>query len=273
MDASDIKGSMPTLGQIDRDATAVLSRNGMLSRLIAPLLFCLLMTFFSYSIVELATYIASLNAQTPLAEAIAEVILATLQMLLALSLVLPFWLAKLRMAGLMLQGKAPQAREILYYVSAWKRYARAWRIGALLALLVMLPLSAVLGLVFGSLQLYRAVFLIRFSAPIAVLLLIACFFAVCLLAVAVLLFAGTYVAFAAVAVGNENMRVRQAFLLAAARGRQNLFYIFCFSLKSLLRLLLSLLTVGVLYVLWFSHHYSLSYMRLSMALCPKEESL
>lgn len=272
MDPSDVAvPRKPDLQAIKRDAMAALHRSGTLPRLTCALLFCLLVTFAVYCLQQLAVYLAGLYATTLIAAVIAEIALVLLELLLFLAFVMPLWLAKLRMAGLVLLGEEPPLSALFYYFTSPRHYARAWRIGAVLALLLLVPAVAVVGLFFGAWSLYTAVFTVYFSGPVAVLLLILCFLMAIAVSVLVLFFSGAYLAFAAVAVGNEDMRVRQAFYFAVARGKRNLTHIFLFSVKSLLWLLLSLATVGVLHVLWFSHYYNLSYMRLSMALCPKEE--
>ncbi len=261
----------PDLQAVKRETVAALHRNGTLPLLTCALLFCLLVTFAVYCLIQLALYLVGLFEATQTAAVIMEIALILLELLLFLACVIPLWLAKLRMAGLVALGEEPPLSALFYYFTSPRHYARAWRIGALMTLLFLLPAAAAFGLFFGAWNLYTEVFSFYFSGPAAVLLLIVCLLLALAISASVFFFSGAYVAFAAVAIGNEDMCVRHAFCLAVRAGKRNLVHIFLFSLKSLLWLLLSLATVGVLHVLWFSHYYNLSYMRLSMILVPKEE--
>ena len=92
------------------------------------------------------------------------------------------------------------------------------------------------------------------------------------LSVGVLFLTGAFQMTAAIAVGNEEFSVFGALRLALRRGGRKMPTLFKFSMRAVWHLLLSLVTFGVLFVLWYAHHYMLSYMRLSMALCPKGEN-
>ena len=256
---------------IARDTAALLHHGSVLPCLTFALLFCMLIVGAVYSLMAFAVYIAGLLVSSVLAAVIAEIVLIVLGLLLVLSTLMPLWLAKLRMAGLLWQGSEPMPQEIFYYFASFSRYGRAWRTGAVALLLLALPVGAVIGLFAGAFRFYSAVLSVYLSAPVAVLLLIALCVIALAVSVSVLFFGGVYIAFAALAVGNEQLRLREALALAVKAGKRHLGKIFRFSIKSLLWLTLSLLTVGVLFILWFSHYYNLSYMRLSMALCPKEE--
>ena len=103
------------------------------------------------------------------------------------------------------------------------------------------------------------------------LLLLGGFLMALALSAAIFLLCGLYLLFAAIAVGNEEMSVWNAFVAALGYGKRNLISIFLFSLHSLWHLVLSLCTFGVLLVFWYAHHYTLSYLRLSMALTKGED--
>lgn len=260
----------PQLRAISREAAALLGKSHTLPLLTFALLFCILVFFTGYCLLELAAYLAGLAAVTLTAAAIIEIALVCLEVLLLLAFFMPLWLGKLRMAGLLLVGEEPPLSALFYYFTSPARYGRAFRVGALASTLLLVPIAAVLGLFYGAFSLYSEVLSFYFSGIFAALLFIACLMLALGLAVSILYFSGTFTAFAAVAVGNENISVRHALFLAARRGKRYLPTVFVFALKSMLYLLLSLVTVGVLYVLWFSHYYNLSYVRLSMALCQEE---
>ena len=264
------KEHMPCIKSIRQDTALLMQKNNTLPCLTSAFLFCLLVAGAAYCLVEFAVYITGTLVTSPTVVVIAEIVLIVCGVLLFLSTVMPLWLAKLRVAGLLWQEFEPMPQDIFYYFTSFSRYCRAWRTGAVAVLLFALPIAAVIGLFSGALHLYSGVLLIYFSAPVAVLLLILLLLLAIVISVGVLFFGGVYIAFAAVAVGNEQLSLRAAFLLAVRGGKRHTKEIFAFSLRSLLWLILSLLTVGVLFVLWFSHFYNLSYMRLSMALCSLE---
>ena len=262
------KEHMLCIKTIRQDTALLMRKNNTLPCLTSAFLFCLLIAGAAYCLLELAVYITGTLVTSLTAAVIAEIVLIVCGVLLFLSTVMPLWLAKLRMAGLLWQEFEPMPQDIFYYFTSFSRYCRAWRTGAVAVLLFALPVAAVIGLFSGALHLYSEVLWVYFSAPVAVLLLILLMAIV--ISVGVLFFGGIYIAFAAVAVGNEQLKLRVAFVLAVRAGKRHVKEIFVFSLRSLLWLILSLLTVGVLFVLWFSHFYNLSYMRLSMALCSLE---
>ncbi len=256
---------------IGRDTATLLHLQWVLPCLLFALLFCMLAFATSYALGELGAFVTIRLSDPSYAIVLAEMVLALVLLFSVLSGVMPLWLGKLRMAGLLWQGKVPEQKEIFYYFTSRSRYFRAWRTGALTTLLLLLPVTAVAALFSGVANVYHSILTVYFTGPVAVLLCIVLAILAIAIGVAVWFFSGTHLAFAAVAVGNERLKLRQCFLLAARAGKRHIMEIFAFSLKSFLWLVLSLLTVGVLYVLWFSHYYNLSYMRLSMALCPKEE--
>ena len=100
-------------------------------------------------------------------------------------------------------------------------------------------------------------------------------FAILMLLSALLLFflSGFALLFAGIAVGNESLRVRDALGCAFSAARGNILTIARFSFRSVLWLLLGIATIGVVQLLYFSHFYNLSYLRLCMALCPKEDNI
>lgn len=254
-----------------READAVLSRPHALPSMLGALFLCLLVTFAILAGIEFLMYFSLLYIETYFAKIVADICFFVLALLLMLILLLPLWLGKLRMVGLWCVGNEPPSREVLYYFTSRRRYLRALRVGALTLLLLSLPALAVFLLFAGAWNLYVAVFDVHFGTFFAVSLLLAALLAALSLSVGVLFFGGIFFAFTALAVGNESLAVRRALLLAVSRGKKNLRVIFRFSLRALWQLLLSLLTVGVLWVVWFSHRYNLAYLKLSMIMSPEEE--
>ncbi len=255
-----------------REAKWLLGQRHVLPLLTLALLFLITVAFAAYALLQFLIFLAVTFTVDATVAAVMELVLVAVELLLLVALVIPVWLGKLRLSGLLCVGEEPQLCEVLYYFTSRERYFRAFRTGALTALLLILPAFAVAGLFFGAASLYNEVLTYYFSAPLAVLLFFVLLLVALLFSASIIYFSGAYLFFAAIVVGNENLRLRHALALSVRRGRKSLFATFVFSLRSLLLLALSLLTVGVLYVLWFSHYYNLSYMRLAMALCPKEEA-
>ena len=67
--------------------------------------------------------------------------------------------------------------------------------------------------------------------------------------------------------------MRHALELALKAGRQHFFRIAGFTLYSLAWLAVGILTVGLLPLFYSAHFYNLSYLRLCMVLCPKEDDI
>ncbi|MBQ9801690.1 MAG: hypothetical protein IJW51_01285 [Clostridia bacterium] len=254
-----------------READAVLARPHALPSMLGALLLCLLVAFAVIGGTEFLMYFSLLFVETYVINAIIDIGLFVLAVLAVVACLMPLWLGKLRMAGLWSAGDEPLAREVLYYFTSRSRYLRALRAGALTLLLLSLPALAVFLLFAGAWNLYVAVFDVHFGTLIAVLLLLAALLAALALSVGVLFFGGIFFSFAALAVGNETLPVRRAFLLSVSCGKKNARVIFRFSLRALWQLLLSFLTVGVLWALWFSHRYNLAYLKLSMITSSEEE--
>lgn len=258
--------------ELGKDTARCLCRGSVYTAMLASWLFCLLVGVAVYSFTRV---ILSLALLLPLSATAAEVVsLAVLLLLLALfvMLLMPLLLGRLRMAGLVLMGEEPIAAECLYYFTTRGRLLRAWRGGLVMAALVSLPVLCLFFLQQGIWQLYADVFTFYFNELIALLLLLGT--ELLCLAIAVLLFlaAGVFCTFPALLVGNEGLCVREALWLAIKQGRACKGKVFRFSLAALARLAVCLLLIGVPLLLWFSHHYLLTYLRFSMALCPKEDS-
>lgn len=257
--------------EVHRNTGALLAKPHTLPVLISALLFCLLTSVMLYSAESLLYYTAYLVLDSAVWLRVIEVALAVLLGIAFWLLALPLWLGKLRMAGLLWRERPPAAAEIFYAFTDKHRYFRALRTGAVVLLLFLLPLLAVGGLVTGAYNLFKIAF--SADAQMGLLLLPLLGGAVLGLSVLVLYLSGLTRLFCAIAVGNEALSVRMAFALAVRVGRKNLKTLFVFAVKNMLWLFLSLLTVGVLYVLWFSHRYTLAYLRLSIILTSKENEI
>ncbi|MBQ8716459.1 MAG: hypothetical protein IJY43_01275 [Clostridia bacterium] len=252
-----------------REASDVLKRRGNLALLTTTLLFCLLVTFTWFTVMQLVGLLFDyilLSVEAEQISPLLEGLWMLLSALLFLVGVMPAWLGRLRMTGLLLSGDHPMAREVLYYYTSPRRMERAILMGLFVAFEVMLPLLLALGAFVGALALYNEVLVFYLPDALAVLALICGFLLAIAITVLLLFLSGLYLLSTAIAVGNESMPVWKSFTEAFRFGKKNLLATFLFSIRSLWHLVLSLCTFGVLFVFWYAHHYNLSYLRLSMAL-------
>ena len=252
-----------------REASDILKRRGNLALLTTTLLFCLLVTFTWFTVMQLVGLLFDfilLSAEAEQVAPLLEGLWMLLSALLFLAFVMPAWLGRLRLSGRLLSGDHPMAREVLYYYTSPRRMGRAILMGLFIAFEVMLPAVLSLGAFVGALALYNEVFVFYLPDALAVILLIFGFLMAIAITALLLFLSGLYLLSTAIAVGNESMPVWNTFTAALRFGKKNLIAIFLFSLRSLWHLVLSLCSFGVLFVFWYAHHYNLSYLRLSMAL-------
>ena len=265
----DRKRPTDTVRASMREASDILKRRGNLALLTTTLLFCLLVTFTWFTVMQLIGLLFDfilLSLEGEQALALLEGAWMLLSALLFLAFVMPAWLGRLRLSGRLLSGDHPMAREVLYYYTSPRRMGRAILMGLFIAFEVMLPAVLSLGAFVGALALYNEVFVFYLPDALAVILLIFGFLMAIAITALLLFLSGLYLLSTAIAVGNESMPVWNTFTAALRFGKKNLIAIFLFSLRSLWHLVLSLCTFGVLFVFWYAHHYNLSYLRLSMAL-------
>ena len=267
--ANEKKKELPTYRALSMHARAQLSFSHTLPTLIAAFIFCLMVAVGIYML--LYTVVAALLCLS-LSDAFItglSIALLILPVTLEMLLLLPLLYGKLRMAGLIAEGEKPLISAVFYYYTSPCLFLRALRISLGLFLSVLLPFLLPIGVVVGAAFLATAVLSEGLGALVFVLAL--------LLALAILVFGVIFsvmsLSFVALAVGNEGLSVRVAFFMALREGKRNLKANFGFLLHTLPRFLLSLATVGVLYVAWFSHYFAFTYLRYVRALSLKEDSL
>ena len=270
----DTERSRVTVSRAMTEASGILKKRGNLALLVTTFLFCLLVTFAWYTVIQLLSIlfaIFTLGGVSTTVSLLLNVLYYVLSALLFFIGVMPAWLGRLRLAGRMCLGDTPMAREVLYYYTSFRRAVRAILTGLLLAFQVLLPAVLILGAFVGVFALYDHVLWAYLDdGPAILLTVIGCILSAAV-AVAILMLTGFYQLTTAIAVGDESRPVWSAFADAFRYGRRNPGAIFLFSLKSLWHLILSLCTFGVLFLFWYAHHYILSYLRLSMALCKGDD--
>ena len=236
-----------------------------LPTLTVTLLFCLLSGTAALLFCKFTRLLALLFLSSGEAELLRFTLRPILAVLLAVLLVMPLWLGRLRMAGLLLAEEKPLYRECFYYFKRPARYARAVGTSAVIAFFAILFGFGVFGVFAGAVLLYRAVLLVYLPRVAFLLFFVALQLAIAA-AAGLLYLAGYLLPFAAIAVGNEEISVAAALARALRVGRRQSGKSFVFALWQLLWLVLSLLSVMVLYVLWYSHYFNLIYLRYSMTL-------
>ncbi|MBE6595046.1 MAG: hypothetical protein E7644_04535 [Ruminococcaceae bacterium] len=249
----------PTCRTVVKETSARMGKRGVMVTMLGSLLFCGAATYMALCLSELLIALVHLLPVTELTLALFTDGFHALGFLAFFLLVMPLWLGRLRMSGLLWRGDVPVAGELFYYFTAGRRLLRAWRVSFVALAGAFFPV----GVIF---ILYQCAY---FLQPGAMLILYTV--GVALLALGLLLLSGFWLPFVGIAVGNESLPVRHALELALRAGRRHFKLITRFTLRSLLWLALSLVTMGVLLVLYFAHFYNLSYLRLCMAICPKEE--
>lgn len=256
-----------------REAEQAMQRPGVYGALIASLLLCLTAVFALVSVMEVFNLLFWQLSRPPALSGlwqVWQVFYWVLGVLGTFLLILPLWLGRIRMAGCVLIGASPCCGDVLYYFGKGRRYGRAVGIGLILALQAAIPTAACGFAVKGVLAAYEALTGSGQSGLALGVLIVGLLLS---LGVAVLglFWSGLWLMFTAVAVGNETLSLKCA-MGSALRGGRRLGTVFRFTLLSLWHLLLSVVSIGVLFVLRYAHRFTLSYLRLSMILCPKGEN-
>ena len=259
---------MTNLRRLHKDTMQTLGEAHTLPTLTAPFLFCLLILMGGWLFCRLCLVLALLFLPQAVSELLQITAIPALEILLAVFLLLPIWLGRLRMAGLLSLGERPVYSACFYYFGTRKRYFRAVGAAVILVLIYGLAGLAVYGAFAGVFNLYHEA-LLYYMPRIAPLLLVLLLHVALAVTAGAIYLAGAFLPFVALVVGNEELSPLAALARAVRVGRKRLGKSFIFALKQLLWLLFSLATVMVLYVLWYSHYFNLIYLRYSRALCEE----
>ena len=256
---------MPGLRALHKNTMQTLGEPHTLPTLTASFLLCLLVGMASYLFCRFLSLLAVLYLPHATAELLQITAIPIFEVVLAVLLLLPLWLGRMRMAGLLLLAERPVYGACFYYFGTAARYFRAVGASAILALAYGLAGLAVYGSFAGAVSLYRAVLLI-YLPRIAPLLLVLLLHVALAATAGIIYLSGVFLPFAAIVVGNEELSTLAALARAVRVGRKHLGKSFLFSVRQLLWLALCLASVMVLYVLWYSHYFNLFYLRYSKAL-------
>ena len=257
-------------GAASSAASADLGRGGALLSLTLAWLFCLVAVFTVYLLAVVQSGLFARFAPA-FPTAAADGLCYALIGVLAVFFVLPLFVGRVRMAGMIATGADPLPKAVFYYFSSPRAYGRGLAAGLLYLLSLALPIAPVTGAVIGAFALYDHVFSARLPLVVAVLLLVLLLLLCVGLALLCLYLSGLHFAAVALFVGNGELSLPRALRAAFACGRRRCGTVFLFWMDRAWRLILSLLTVGVLWVVYYAHQTALAYWHLTVALRREAE--
>ncbi len=248
-----------------KQSAASLGERANLLSLALSLLFCLVVGFAIYMMVtilgQVLYHLTLLHADS------VNLICALVLCAAVLFALLPLLVGRVRMAGLIARGETPLVKESFYYFTAGRRYGRGVVIGVLYLFSLAAPVVLTAFAFWGAYQLYVQVLTQTLPEVLAAVLVALCYHVCAALGVLFLFLAGIWLPSVAIAVGNEHVSPFKAFRLGIVKGCRNLGASARFSLYFLLRALFSLLTVGVLWLLYYGQLVTVAYMSFSELIC------
>lgn len=174
---------------------------------------------------------------------------------------MPVAFGRMRLSGLLLKGERVHAGELLHYYRP-QLLCRSFLLSLIHLTALFLPLAvAVIGVVLSR-MLYVTVLLPAMNIGAATLIFLGLAALSPLLGAVLFLVSGLFYFTAGFAVGNEQMPLGSAVRASVRTGTRNMRAIAVFRTQNVVYIFLSLLTVGVLYVLYFGHRIQLTYLDL-----------
>lgn len=174
---------------------------------------------------------------------------------------MPAAFGRMRLSGLLLKGERVHAGELLHYYRP-QLLCRSFLLSLIHLAALFLPLAvAVFGVVLSR-MLFVAVLLPTMNIGTATLIFLGLAALSLVLGVVLFLISGLFYFTAGFAVGNEQMPLLAAVRASVRTGTRNMRAIAVFRTQNVVYIFLSLLTVGVLYVLYFGHRIQLTYLDL-----------
>ena len=244
-------------------ARATLQERGNLFVLILSSLLLLVVAFAVYFAADLLAF--ALDTWTALSAQLCSIAFYLLLSLFALLAVLPLLLGWLRLALLIGKGEAPMAREMTYYMASPRRYGRALLLSLLFLLVIGLPVAL------ASLTFYAASFLSNeiqvglLAAPIATLKVVLIYLLAALPALVFLCLEGFALPVIACGIKEEKQAPFAAILLGLRLGARYFGRNLRFLLALLVRVALSVCTLGILWIVYAGPACAVAY------LCYAEE--
>lgn len=211
-----------------------------------------------------------LSILTTLSLATVDMLCICFFLLIATVAILPAVLGRLRLGGLVAAGEQPVAGEMFYYYTSPRRFLRGLWLGVLYLLSLAAPLVLTGGALLGSFLLYEHVWLEHCGEGVAVLLFVLTDLLCAALLFVLVFLAGLYAMATGLAVGNEALSPLGALQTAFDAGHGQLFTIFRFHMRCVWHLLLSVPTLGLLWLFYYAHHTTVGYFYLCRVLCAEK---
>lgn len=244
----------------EKEAAGRLGERGALAPLLIAFLFFLVTAVFCgviYSV--LSVFCARLGAPEA-----ADTACLVFAVLLFAVFGMPAFFGRMRLSGLTLLGENVAAREVLHYYTSPRLFGRSLLLSIAYLVSLFAPYAVTAGGIVGSVRLFEKVLLPEMNAVPATGVLLFCFVISLVLGALTFLVCGLILFAPGIAVGNEELPLPDVFRRAVAMGKKHILTVCIYRLRSIVFILLSLLTVGVLYVLYFAHRIQLTYLCLCM---------
>lgn len=229
--------------------------------LVAGLLFLLLLAMSAFFLCDLLWILLS-RVNAP---GFCFPLVAVLSGLLFLWFGMPAAFGRMRLSGIFLTGRQAPVGELLHYYRA-PLLSRSFLLSLIHLAVVFGPLAIAIGGVALAQRLFVAVLLPALGFGAALLIFLGLSLLALLLGAALFVVSDLFYFTAGFAVGNEKLPLRAAMRASVRTGARNLRTITLFRTQNFIYIFLSLLTVGVLYVLYFAHRIQLTYLDLCQTL-------
>lgn len=236
---------------------ARLAERGNLLALVLSSILVMVMAFAAIFLMGLASFV--LTGLTKLPIWATNGISIALAALVLLFVVLPMIVGRVRLALLMVKGETPLVKETFYYFTSPRRYGRALLVGLLFAACLAVSAALVAGAVYGVYVLYEEI-LVVFLVPLAANLMVALgYHLVAAVALAIFFVSGIWLPCTLIATSEEGICVLRAFGRGFALGGKRFGCFLRYLWQVLLRFLISLPTIGVLWLLYFENYALIGY--------------
>lgn len=237
------------------------SRGALVPLLIAFLFFSLTAVGCGALYSVLSVFCARLGAPGA-----ADTACLVLAVLFFLFFAMPAFFGRMRLSGLTLLGEEVSAREVLHYYTSPRLLGRSFVLSLAYLTALFAPYAVAAGGIAGSVSLLENILLPELNVTPATGIFLLCCVLALVLGALTFLASGLLIFAPGIAVGNEELPLTEAFRHAFSVGKKHILTVCVYRVRSIVFVLLSLLTVGVLYVLYFAHRIQLTYLCLCMEL-------
>ena len=259
------RGAHDPVRAAEAEAHRALGKGGGLLSLMMASLLLLLVGFAVYFFTAILGEV--LYAYTHLPVSAIDVLCIAAATVLLLVAALPLLVGRLRMAGLVAMGETPQPGEVVYYYTTPACFARGLWLGVMYALSLATPLVLTGGGLLLSFLLFENVLLLHLEEVLAITLFVMLDLVCAGLLFLFIFLAGAYFCATAIAVGNAHCSPLAALTLAFSATRGKWGTVFRFVLRAVWHFLISVPTLGILWVCYFAHHTTVGYVALCRELC------